>query len=111
MAVIQALRENRPAFIPQTLAFSGHTFFGLAICLRSDITQWNRCLKEEIPDETRSGLGLREAFAAATDGFRSMSDAGLIDLVLREKSGWQLRSGAVRIVFLVGGNWIMKIPA
>jgi hypothetical protein len=40
-----------------------------------------------------------------------MSDAGLIDLVLREKSGWQLRSGAVRIVFLVGGNWIMKIPA
>ena len=40
-----------------------------------------------------------------------MSDAGLIDPVLREKSGRQLRSGVVRIVFLVGGNRIMKIPA
>jgi hypothetical protein len=67
--------------------------------------------KKEIPDETRPGFGLREAFPAAIDGFRSMSDAGLIDPVLREKSGRQLRSGVVRIVFLVGGNRIMKIPA
>ena len=35
---------------------------------------------------THSGLGLREAFPAAIDGFRSMSDAGLIDRVLREES-------------------------
>jgi hypothetical protein len=39
-----------------------------------------------------------------------MSDAGLIDPVLRKKSGKQLRPGVVRIVFLVGGNWIMEIP-
>jgi hypothetical protein len=67
--------------------------------------------ENEIPNETRHGFELREAFPAAIDGFRSMSDAGLIDPVLRERSGRQLRSGVVRIVFLVGGNWIMKIPA
>jgi len=38
-AVIQALSENRPAFLRQALAFSGKRSFGLAICLRSDITQ------------------------------------------------------------------------
>jgi hypothetical protein len=40
-----------------------------------------------------------------------MADARLIDSVRREKSGRQLRSGVLRIVFLVGGNWIVKIPA
>jgi hypothetical protein len=43
--------------------------------------------KKEIPDETRPGFGLREAFPEATDEFCSMSDAVLIYPVLREKSG------------------------
>jgi hypothetical protein len=57
------------------------------------------------------GCGFRNALPEAIGEFRSMSDAGLIDPVLREKSGRQLRPGVVRIVFLVGGNWIIKIPA
>ena len=35
-----------PVFPTQTLALSGQTFFGLAICLRSDIIPWNPCRKK-----------------------------------------------------------------
>jgi hypothetical protein len=43
-----------------------------------------RVPKKQIADETGPGFGLREALSAAIDGFRSVSDVGLIDLVLRE---------------------------
>jgi hypothetical protein len=40
-----------------------------------------------------------------------MSDAGPIDPVLLEKLGCELRSTAIGIVFLVGGDSVKEVPA
>jgi hypothetical protein len=42
---------NRPAFLPQTLAFSGQTFFWFRTLLQARYNSINPVSKEEIPDK------------------------------------------------------------
>jgi hypothetical protein len=85
----------------------GSRSFGLTICPRSDIIQWNPRSTGRILVKT-SGQGLGEAFPGAEDGIRSTSDAGLTDQLPREKSDRPLCRDAMRTVFLVRGKRTWK---